>query len=97
MVDTTISLGDCVKVNVSTDFPFLNFRHWRAVSWKGESVAGDHGFTLREEDFKVFEENMMRCVHAPLLGPFDRSLRHISSKRHSHLVYSLTVCLYGGD
>ena len=30
---------------------------------------------------------LMRCVHAPLSGPFGGSLRHISSTRHSHLSF----------
>ena len=48
MVDAAISLGDRVKVTFSTDFPFLIFRRWKAMSWKGESVPDDHGFTMHE-------------------------------------------------
>ena len=58
MVETDISIGDRIRISVNTDFPFLNFRRWRAVSWKGESLPGEHGFTLHEDDFKAFEGNI---------------------------------------
>ena len=63
MVDTEISIGDRIKVTVNTDFPFLNFRRWRAVSWKGELYPGEHGFTLAEEDFRTVEGNL-KIYHA---------------------------------
>ena len=62
LVETEIGIGDRIKITVSTDFPFLNFRRWTAVSWKKESFPGQHGFTLQDGDFQVFEENLKLYV-----------------------------------
>ena len=58
LVETELGIGDRIKISVSTDFPFLNFRRWTVLSWKKESFPGQHGFTLHDADFHVFEENL---------------------------------------
>ena len=40
---------------------------------------------------------LMRCVNAPLSGPFGVSLRHISSTRHTHLSFKFPGCSHGAE
>ena len=58
IIDEEFALGDRIKVTCNTDYPNINFRRWRKVSYNGEVYPSDHGFILKEDDFPIFEKNL---------------------------------------
>ena len=58
VVSADYTIGDRLHVGCNNDFPYIAFRRWRRPNARGEVFPGDHGFTLKPEDYSLFEKNV---------------------------------------
>ena len=63
VVSADYLIGDRLRVGCNNDFPFISFRRWRRPNARGEVFPGDHGFTLKPEDYCQFEKNVKYFIN----------------------------------
>ena len=63
VVSAEHTIGERLRVGCNNDFPFISFRRWRRANARGQVYPGEHGFTLKPEDYAQFERNVKYFIN----------------------------------